>query len=72
MDALPPIDLDAAATTRIAPSSRAVLVAALDEGWGNPSSRHARGSRARAGIDEVICKASMERGPLREGQRLRS
>lgn len=53
MDALPPIDLDAAATTRIAPSSRAVLVAALDEGWGNPSSRHARGSRARAGIDEA-------------------
>jgi len=53
MDALPPIDLDAAATTRLAPSARAVLVAALDEGWGNPSSRHARGTRARAAIDEA-------------------
>lgn len=53
MTSLPPIDLDAAATTRLSPAARAVLVEALDAGWGNPSSRHARGAAARAAVEEA-------------------
>lgn len=53
MTTLPPIDLDAAATTRLSPAARAALVRGLDAGWGNPSSRHARGAAARAAVEEA-------------------
>jgi cysteine desulfurase len=53
MTSLPPIDLDAAATTRLSMAARGVLVEALDAGWGNPSSRHARGAAARAAVEEA-------------------
>jgi cysteine desulfurase len=48
-----PIYLDCAATTSVAAAVREAMVPFLDAEWGNPSSRHARGVRVRARIDEV-------------------
>ncbi|GAC1342828.1 MAG: cysteine desulfurase NifS [Candidatus Dormibacteria bacterium] len=47
----PPIYLDHAASTPVATEVRDAMVAALDHGWGNPSSPHAEGRRARAIVD---------------------
>lgn len=44
------IYLDNNATTRPLPEVRRAMLAALDEGFGNPSSDHARGRRARDAI----------------------
>ena len=45
--------LDHNATTPLRPEVRAALLAALDEGLGNPSSLHASGRRARQRLDEA-------------------
>ena len=45
-----PIYLDHNATTPLCPEARAAMVAAMD-GWGNPSSTHVFGRRARALIE---------------------
>lgn len=46
-----PLYFDHNATTPLHAEVRAAMVAAMDEGWGNPSSGHAFGRRARALID---------------------
>lgn len=47
------IYLDNNATTRPLAEVRQAMFAALDEGFGNPSSDHARGQRARDALDHV-------------------
>src|SRR5690625_597476 len=47
------IYLDYAATTPLDPRVRARLVQALDEEWGNPSSVHAVGRKARRAVEEA-------------------
>ena len=51
--ALKQIYLDNAATTRIAPEVRAAMLPWLGEQWGNPSSRHRLGVRAREALDRA-------------------
>ena len=46
-----PIYLDYNATTPIAPSVATAMVPFLEQGWGNPSSSHPFGQRARRAID---------------------
>lgn len=47
------IYMDHNATTPVLPEARAAVMAALEDGWGNPSSSHAAGRRARAIVDEA-------------------
>lgn len=47
------IYLDYNATTPLDPGVREVLLQALDQDWGNPSSVHALGRKARARLDEA-------------------
>ena len=47
------IYLDHNATTPLDPAVREVMVSALDEDWGNPSSVHHIGQRARSLLDEA-------------------
>lgn len=49
----PTVYLDYNATTPLDPEVRAVMVASLDEAWGNPSSVHRLGRHARALLDEA-------------------
>lgn len=51
MPDLPAVYLDYNATTPIAPEARAAMAPFLDADFGNPSSRHSLGRRARAAID---------------------
>jgi cysteine desulfurase len=46
-----PLYLDHNASTPLHPRVRAAVIAALDEGFGNPSAEHAFGRRARAIVD---------------------
>ena len=45
--------LDNNATTQTAPQVVEAVITALREDWGNPSSIHASGRRARQGLDEA-------------------
>lgn len=47
------IYLDHHAATPLAPAARAAMERALGEGWANPSSVHAAGRRARAGLEDA-------------------
>ncbi len=47
------IYLDHNATTPVLPDAREAVLAALTDGWGNPSSAHAVGRRARAVVEEA-------------------
>ncbi|MFZ2987400.1 aminotransferase class V-fold PLP-dependent enzyme [Ideonella sp.] len=47
------IDLDANATTPVLPAARAAAIAAMAADYGNPSSSHSTGLRARALLDGV-------------------
>ncbi len=47
------IYMDHNATTPVLPEARAAVMAALEEGWGNPSSSHMAGRRAKAIVDEA-------------------
>ena len=51
------IYLDANATTPVLPQARAAALAAMAEEFGNPSSTHSCGLRARSLIDEVRARA---------------
>jgi cysteine sulfinate desulfinase/cysteine desulfurase-like protein/glyoxylase-like metal-dependent hydrolase (beta-lactamase superfamily II)/rhodanese-related sulfurtransferase len=51
------IYLDANATTPVLPQARAAAVAAMAEDYGNPSSTHSTGLRARSLIDAVRTRA---------------
>lgn len=51
------IYLDANATTPVLPQARAAALAAMADDFGNPSSTHATGLRARALLDEVRARA---------------
>ena len=51
------IYLDANATSPVLPAAAAAAEAAMREGFGNPSSTHATGLRARAMLDEVRATA---------------
>ncbi len=48
-----PIYLDHAATTPLRPEALEAMLPYLTEGFGNPSSAHAFGRRARAGLDDA-------------------
>lgn len=48
-----PVYLDHAATTPVAPEVRAAMLPFLGEVFGNPSSAHASGRRAREAVDEA-------------------
>ncbi|MFN2451087.1 MAG: cysteine desulfurase family protein [Candidatus Dormibacteria bacterium] len=48
-----PIYLDHAATTPVAGPVRQIILEALENGWGNPSSMHVEGRRARAVVDRA-------------------
>ncbi len=48
-----PIYLDYNATTPVAPEVLAAMLEALRDGWGNPSSAHAYGRRARAAVERA-------------------
>jgi cysteine desulfurase len=50
--------LDHNATTPIRPEARELLLAGLDQGFGNPSSVHAAGRRGRACIDEARARVA--------------
>jgi cysteine desulfurase len=52
-DAAPTIYLDHSATTPLDPEVRAALLPWLGERFGNPSSVHAHGRRARAAVDDA-------------------
>jgi len=47
------IDFDHNATTRLAPEVRAAMLPCLDELYGNPSSPHAPGRRAREAVEQA-------------------
>ena len=47
------IYFDYNATTPLDPAVRAVMVPLLEEAWGNPSSIHQVGRRARTQLDEA-------------------
>jgi cysteine desulfurase len=49
----PPIYLDHAATTPMAPEVVEAMLPWLRDGWGNPSSMHALGRQARNAVDEA-------------------
>lgn len=51
------IYLDANATTPVLPQARAAAMAAMADDFGNPSSAHSTGLRARALVDEVRARA---------------
>lgn len=51
------IYLDANATTPVLPQARAAAIQAMVEGYGNPSSVHSTGLKARALVDEVRARA---------------
>ncbi|MCS7080783.1 MAG: cysteine desulfurase [Chloracidobacterium sp.] len=53
MSAAPPIYLDNAATTRVLPEVAAALLPYLTEQFGNASSIHAFGQRARAAVEQA-------------------
>jgi cysteine desulfurase len=53
MSAENPIYLDHNASTPVPPRVREAMMAALEEGFGNPSATHAYGRRARAIVDEA-------------------
>lgn len=53
-----PIYLDNAATTRLDPRVASAMRGWLDEGYGNPSSLHAFGRRARAAVDEARARVA--------------
>ncbi len=53
-----PIYLDHNATTPIAPSVAAAMRPFLEQGWGNPSSSHPYGRRARQAIDTARAQVS--------------
>ena len=51
------IYLDANATTPVLPEARQAALAAMAEDYGNPSSIHSTGLRARSLIDDVRARA---------------
>jgi cysteine desulfurase len=52
------IYLDANATTRVLPVARAAALSAMADDFGNPSSTHASGLRARSLVDSVRARAA--------------
>ncbi len=61
------IYLDCAATTPVAREVKAVMVPYLEDEWGNPSSRHARGVRVMSAIDEARASLAALVGIADEG-----
>jgi len=59
------IYLDNAATTPIDPLVRAAISPWIDGEFGNPSSRHRHGERARAAIDEARGRVARAVGAAR-------
>ena len=47
------IYLDNSATTKLSPAARDAMLSAMDETWGNPSSRHAMGTAAHAVLKQA-------------------